>query len=379
MAQRRRGPSLNTAGSDDYAWMARALRLAERGLYGCNPNPRVGCVIVREGHLVGEGWHERQGGPHAETSALERAGASAEGATAYITLEPCNHHGRTPPCSQALAEAGVSRVVVAASDPNPLAGGGSAHLRDVGVEVVEGVARGEAEALNPGFFKRHREGMPWLRLKLAASLDGRTAMASGESQWISDDAARADVHRWRSRSSAILTGSGTVVADDPQLTARGPEAVRQPHRCVLDSGLVTPTDARMVTDGGGVTLFCSWPDEARQQPLEAAGATVAALPPAAGGGVDPVAALAALARDEANEVLAECGPTLGGALVQAGVVDELIVYLAPHLMGDEARPLLRLPGLEQMSERLALEIRELRTVGEAIRIRARPAGASGED
>lgn len=363
--------------SDDHAWMARALRLAERGLYGCDPNPRVGCVIVRDGRCVGEGWHERPGEAHAEITALAQAGASANGASAYITLEPCNHHGRTPPCSEALLAAGVSRVVVAAPDPNPLAVGGNAHLRDAGIEVVEGVARRESESLNCGFFKRHREGMPWLRLKLAASLDGRTAMASGESQWITGDAARADVHRWRARSSVVLTGSGTVRADDPQLTARIPEAGRQPRRCVLDTGLDTSLDARLVTDGGGVTLFCSWPDEARQQALEAAGAEVAALPPAAGGGVDPTVALASLARDEANEVLAECGPTLGGALVQAGLVDELIVYLAPHLMGDEARPLLRLPGLEHMHERLALETTDLRVVGDAIRVQARPSGSPG--
>lgn len=334
-------------------------------------------MLVRAGAVIGEGWHERPGGPHAEASALSAAGGDAQGATAYITLEPCNHHGRTPPCSQALAASGVARVVVASPDPNPLAGGGTAHLRDAGIEVIEGVARADAEALNPGFFKRHREGMPWVRLKLAASLDGRTAMASGESQWVTGEAARADVHRWRARSSVVLTGSGTVLADDPQLTARGSEAVRQPRRYVLDSALKTPPHSRLVADGRGVTLFCSWPDEGRQEALTAAGATVVPLPPAAGGGVDPTAVLAYLARDEANEVWVECGPTLGGALVQAGVVDELIVYLAPHLMGDEARPLLRLPGLEHMSERLALDIRELRTVGEAIRIRACPTGAPG--
>jgi len=371
---------VTTATGDDYAWMARALRLAERGLYGCDPNPRVGCVLVHNGSVVGEGWHERQGAAHAEVSALRTAGGAAKGACAYITLEPCNHHGRTPPCSEALAEAGVERVVTAAPDPNPLAGGGNAYLRDVGIAVVEGVAQNEAEALNPGFFKRHREGMPWLRLKLAASLDGRTAMASGESRWVTSAAARDDVHRWRARSSVVLTGSETVLADDPQLTARGPEAVRQPRRCVLDTHLRTPADSRLVTDQGGVTLFCSWADEQRHAALEDAGAKVVPLPGAAAeGGVDPMAAVAALGRDEANEVLAECGPILGGGLVQAGLVDELIVYLAPHLMGDGARPLLRLPGLEAMSDRLQLDVTGWRVVGDAIRINARPLSAAGED
>jgi diaminohydroxyphosphoribosylaminopyrimidine deaminase/5-amino-6-(5-phosphoribosylamino)uracil reductase len=360
--------------------MARALRLAERGLYGCDPNPRVGCVVVRDDVVVGEGWHQHQGGAHAEVAALNAAGASAQGATAYITLEPCNHHGRTPPCSEALVAAGVARVVVAASDPNPIAGGGAAHLRAAGVTVREGVAEAEAESLNPGFFKRHREGMPWLRLKVAASLDGRTAMASGESRWVTGDAARADVHRWRARSSAVLTGSETVLADDPQLTARGTEAVRQPRRYVLDTHLRTPVDARLLREQGTPTLFCSWPDAERRSALEAAGAAVVPLPAAPEGGVDAMAALAAMARDgEANEVLAECGPTLGGRLVQAGLVDELIVYQAPHLMGDGARPLLRLPGLETMAERLPLAISDLRVVGDAIRVTARPHLLTGDE
>ena len=363
---------------DDYAWMAHALRLAERGLYGCDPNPRVGCVLVRDGMVVGEGWHERLGGPHAEAAALAAAGESARGATAYVTLEPCHHHGRTPPCSEALVAAGVARVVIAAGDPNPVAGGGAAHLRSAGVAVREGVAEAEAESLNPGFFKRYREGMPWLRLKLAASLDGRTAMASGESRWVTSPAARADVHRWRARSSVVLTGSATVLADDPQLTARGPEAWRQPRRCVLDSHLRTPPDAQLLQDGGSARLYCSWPGEQRRAALEAAGAEVEAVPSSAQGGVDPTAVLAALARDdEANEVLAECGPTLGGSLVQAGLVDELIVYLAPHLMGDGARPLLRLAGLETMAERLPLAISDLRVVGDAIRVMARPNPITG--
>lgn len=367
---------MNDITAADHAWMARALRLARRGLYTTDPNPRVGCVLVRGNDLIGQGWHRRAGEPHAEINALAAAGDAARGATAYVTLEPCAHHGRTPPCADALVAAGVSRVVAAVEDPNPaVAGGGLARLSDAGVATAAGVLAEEANAINAGFLRRMREGMPWVRVKLAASLDGRTAMASGESRWITGAAARRDVHRLRARSSAMLTGIGTVLHDDPQLTARDVDAeVRQPRRYVLDPRLRLPESARLVTDGGGVTAFCSWPDDARVQALERAGVTVQPLPPGPQGRVALPAVLAALARDEINEVMVEAGPTLSGAMVAEGLADEVIVYLAPHLMGDAARPLLALPGLERMADRLAVRVTDTRQVGEDLRLVLAPNG-----
>jgi len=361
--------------AEDARWMARALRLARRGLWTTDPNPRVGCVLVRGGRAVGEGWHERAGGPHAEVAALAAAGDAARGATCYVTLEPCAHHGRTPPCADALVAAGVARVVAAMEDPNPqVAGEGLARLRAAGIEAEAGLMAAEAEALNPGFLKRMRAGLPWVRVKLAASLDGRTAMASGESRWITSAQARADVHRLRARSSVVLTGSGTVRADDPALTARpgGAPAARQPLRVVLDSALATPPGARLFREPGPVLILAAREDAGRRRALEAAGAEVAVAEAATDGRVALEAALRYLARREANEVLVEAGPTLAGAFVAAGLADELVVYLAPHLMGDAARGMFALPGLERMEQRLALEIVETRAVGPDLRITARP-------
>jgi diaminohydroxyphosphoribosylaminopyrimidine deaminase/5-amino-6-(5-phosphoribosylamino)uracil reductase len=376
-----------TATDADYAWMARALGLARRGLYTTDPNPRVGCVLVRDDEPVGEGYHRRAGEPHAERNALAAAGARAAGATAYVTLEPCSHHGRTPPCADALAEAGVARVVAAMLDPNPLvAGSGLQRLREAGIQVDTGVLEDQARALNPGFVKRMTDGLPWVRCKLAMSLDGRTAMASGESQWITGEDARRDVQRLRARSSAILTGVGTVLADDPSLNVRlGAEAlggadpedwVRQPVRVILDSRLRTPPTARLLELPGTTVILCV--DERRDHAadLEAAGARVQILPEDKGR-VGLRAALEFLAEQEINEVLVEAGPTLAGSVVQAGLVDELIIYMAPHLMGDSARGLFSLPGLRYMADRLVLEIRDLRRVGRDIRITAVPARPSG--
>ncbi|MFB4205228.1 bifunctional diaminohydroxyphosphoribosylaminopyrimidine deaminase/5-amino-6-(5-phosphoribosylamino)uracil reductase RibD [Arhodomonas sp. KWT2] len=369
-------PGPGSFSATDHALMARAIRLARRGLYTTDPNPRVGCVIARAGEIVGEGWHERAGGPHAEVHALRAAGAAAHGATAYVTLEPCAHHGRTPPCADALAEAGVARVVVAGTDPNPaVAGGGLERLRGAGVDVAAGLMAAQARGLNPGFLRRMAEGMPWVRVKLAASLDGRTAMASGESRWITGAPARRDVHRWRARSSAMLTGIGTVLADDPALTVRDVDApVVQPARYVIDPSLRLPETARLVTDGGGVTVFCSWPDDARVASLEAAGARVVPLPPDPEGRPVLTAVLAAMARDGVNEVMVEAGPTLAGAVVAAGLADELIVYYAPHLMGDAARGLLVLPELEAMADRIPLRVTDRRQVGDDLRLVLAPAG-----
>lgn len=362
--------------SDDSGWsdqdcryMARALQLAQRGLYSTDPNPRVGCVIVRDGAIVGEGWHERAGEAHAEVMALAAAGDRARGATAYVTLEPCCHHGRTPPCTDALLDAGIGRVVAAMPDPNPqVASQGLALLQQAGVVVQCGLLAAEARALNPGFVQRMTHDRPWVRLKLAMSLDGRTALASGESQWLTGPAARQDVQKLRARSSALLTGSGTVLADDPSLNVRLPETVRQPLRVILDSALRLSPMAQILRMPGQALIFTAVTDPVRQAPLQATGAELVVVPRAAGG-LDLLAVMAELARRECNEIQVECGPTLAGALLQAGLVDELILYLAPLLLGDKARGLFALPELQRMSDRAEWTIVETRAVGQDWRLR----------
>lgn len=363
----------------DRRWMARALALAREGLYSAAPNPRVGCVIARGEQLLGEGFHARTGGPHAEVEALAAAGDAARGATAYLGLEPCSHHGRTPPCTDALIAAGVGRVVAAIEDPNPrVAGQGFARLREAGIEVAAGLMAEEAGALNVGFIRRMAQGRPRVTVKLAASLDGRTAMASGESQWITGAAAREDVQRLRGESCAVLTGVGTVLADDPRMDLRLDDALtrgRQPLRVVLDSELRTPAQARILAPPGRalVCTLASQPGGAGARPaLEAAGAEVEALP-AGSGGLDLRGLLERLAARECNEVLVEAGPILAGAVVAAGLADRLVIYLAPALMGPDARGMFALPGLTRMSERLQWRFSEVRSVGEDLRITAEPA------
>ncbi len=353
--------------------MARAIQLARRGRYTTDPNPCVGCLIVRDGEVVGEGWHVEAGGPHAEIHALRQAGERARGAVVYVTLEPCSHRGRTPPCAQALVKARVGRVVVAMRDPFPqVAGQGLAQLQAAGIEVACGLMSGEAEALNRGFLRRQRRGRPYVRCKVAMSLDGRTAMASGESKWITSPEARLDVQRLRAGSSAIVTGIGTVLADDPQLNVRLDEAVRQPVRVVLDSQLRLPPDAKMLAAGGEVWVVTEKGHCGQQERLRRAGAQIITLPPRRGNrpGLDLEALLEALAERAINEVLLEAGPTLSGAMVAAGLVDELVIYMAPHLMGSEARGLFHLPGLTTMAQRIALDILDIRSVGRDIRITA---------
>jgi diaminohydroxyphosphoribosylaminopyrimidine deaminase / 5-amino-6-(5-phosphoribosylamino)uracil reductase len=356
----------------DEQHMRHALGLAALGLNTTDPNPRVGCVLVREGRVVGEGWHERAGGPHAEARALESAGADARGATAYVSLEPCAAHGRTPPCAAALIEAGVVRVVYAAADPNPKMGGGAAQLRAAGLEVEAGLLAAEARELNVGFFSRHERQLPWLRVKLGASLDGRTALANGASRWITGESARADVQLYRARSSVVLTGAGTVLADDPELNVRLDGASRQPLRVVLDSGLRVPPTASVYAGGSSAAVFTASQDPAARAALERRGVRVELLP-AAAAGLDLRAVLARLAALQANEVWVEAGPELAGALLAAGLVDELVVYIAPCLLGPQARPLAQLPLLEDLGQRLALRFHSVDRVGEDLRIIARRA------
>jgi diaminohydroxyphosphoribosylaminopyrimidine deaminase/5-amino-6-(5-phosphoribosylamino)uracil reductase len=364
----------------DAAYMARALELARKGVYSTHPNPRVGCVIVREGEVVGEGWHVRAGEPHAEVHALRQAGDKAKGATAYVTLEPCSHHGRTPPCADALVNAGVARVVAAMQDPNPdVAGRGLLRLMSAGIAVQSGVLEGEARALNKGFLKRMEHGLPYVRVKLAMSLDGRTAMASGESQWITGPEARSAVQRLRAQSSVVLTGADTVLADNARLTVRPDElglnaeltalaVTRPPLRVLVDGRLRVPLDAPFFKAGSALVVTCA-AASARERYHEE-GHEMLALP-SSGGHVDLRKLLVELASRGVNDVLVEAGPKLAGAFTRLGLVDEFQIFVAGKFMGSSARPLLDLP-LAQMSEALELKIIEMRAVGNDWRVIAIP-------
>ena len=357
--------------ADDYRYMARALELAARGLNTTDPNPRVGCVLVKDGAVIAEGWHQRAGLPHAEALALAAAGERARGATAYVTLEPCNHYGQTPPCSAALLAAGIARLVYARIDPNPLvAGAGAAALAAGGVTVESECLGAAAEELNPGFYSRFRRGRPWVRVKLAASLDGRTALANGSSQWLSCEDARADVQRLRARSSAILTGASSVCRDNPRLTVRDPTLAvpaRQPLRVVLDPTLSLLPSARLLSEPGKVLILSGTTDPARRAPLEAAGAEVVSLAPAADARrLERV--LEELARREVNELLVEAGPRLAGSFIEAGLVDEFILYLAPHMLGHDAAPLAMLPMLDDLGGRWGFRYAGVRMVGADLRL-----------
>jgi len=374
---------LSEFSATDHVLMARALRLAERGLFTTQPNPRVGCVIARGEEIVGEGWHQCAGEPHAEVFALRAAGERARGATAYVTLEPCSHHGRTPPCADALIEAGIARVVFASEDPNPkVAGAGIRRLREAGVALEAGLMSDAARELNRGFFSRFERGRPWVRVKLAMSLDGRTALANGESKWITGDAARADVQRWRARSSAILTGAGTARADDPRLTVRlgslssdgsivGGEGFK-PLRVVLDARLDALQPGAHLLDGSAPTLVLHAlrvkPKVGRYDRVE-----LAELPVGANGHIDLAAVLRLLAERQVNELQVEAGPALCGALFEQNLVDELLLYVAPVLLGDNARPLLALPPLADMAARHRLRLVEQRHAGDDFRLLLRPA------
>jgi diaminohydroxyphosphoribosylaminopyrimidine deaminase/5-amino-6-(5-phosphoribosylamino)uracil reductase len=351
----------------DERHMRLALALAERGLFTTQPNPRVGCVVARGETIVGEGWHERAGEPHAEVQALRAAGENAKGATAYVTLEPCAHHGRTPPCADALIEAGISRVVAAIRDPNPLVSdAGFAKLRDAGIEVATGLCEAQARAINEGFFSRMERGRPWVRLKIAASLDGRTALASGESKWITSEAARDDAQRWRARSSAILTGIGTVLADDPRLTVRLDEPHATPLRVVLDANLRIPADSHIL-DGAIPTLVAHAkdvsPPDARFDRVERMAVD------AIDGKLELAAVLTALAARGVNELQVEAGPILSGSLLAGGFVDEILLYVAPILLGDTARPFANLPPVASLANASKLTLLEQANVGPDLRLR----------
>lgn len=354
---------------NDRAFMTRALELAELGLYTTTPNPRVGCVLVRGDRIIGEGWHQRAGGPHAEVHALADAaarGADARGATVYVTLEPCNHQGRTPPCTDALLAAGVARVVAAMADPYRAAAHGAERLRAAGIEVDIGLFEDDARELNPGWLMNVEHGRPWVRVKIAASLDGRTALENGASQWITGEEARADGHRWRARACAILTGIGTVQHDDPQLTVRGVATPRQPLKVIVDRHGDLPANARVLADGEVLVVTAStprtvWPTTVRTMNL-----------PDRDGRIDLAAMMAALAAEGINEVHVEAGARLNGALLAAGLVDELLVYLAPCLLGDDGRGMFALPApLERLTDRTPLRITGVDRIGSDWRILAR--------
>ena len=356
----------------DHRMMARALRLAERAAFTTRPNPMVGCVLVHGDEVVGEGWHQRKGGPHAEVFALQAAGDRAKGATAYVTLEPCAHHGSTGPCADALIAAGVTRVVAAMRDPFPqVDGAGFDKLRAAGIAVESGLMEAQSRELNRGFLSRIERGRPWLRVKLASSLDGRSAMASGDSKWISGEASRNDVQRWRARSGALLTGAGTVLADDPQLTVRLDESSEfvPPLRVVLDPGLATVARGR-VREGDAPTLYLHAPEAKPPRGLQADHVAV----PVRNGRFDLDAVVRLLATRGINEVQVEAGATLAGAFLAAGLVDELLLYIAPVLLGERARPLFDGLHIDAMAERLRLRTVDSRSIGSDLRLLLRPEG-----
>jgi diaminohydroxyphosphoribosylaminopyrimidine deaminase/5-amino-6-(5-phosphoribosylamino)uracil reductase len=360
-----------TCSEADHAAMARALQLAARGLETTTPNPRVGCVLLKEEQIVGEGWHQRAGEPHAEVLALRAAGDAARGATAYVTLEPCAHHGRTPPCADALIAAGVTAVFAAMEDPNPLvAGAGLTRLRAAGIAANVGLLADEARELNIGFVSRMTRGRPWLRLKAASTLDGKTALNNGASQWITGEAARRDGHRWRARACAVLTGAGTVRADDPQLSVRAVACQRQPLRVLVDAGLDVPLTAKIL-HGGGCLIATAVDDRHRIVALNDLGAEVVLLPDAHGK-VDLPRLMQDLGRRGINEVHVEAGRKLNGSLLRAGCVDEMLLYLAPILVGDAAQGLFDLPELAHLDGAMRLDLCDVRRIGGDLRILARP-------
>ena len=359
--------------ASDYAFMARAIALTERGRETATPNPNVACVVVKEGRIIGEGWHAKAGEPHAEAHALAAATESPEGSTVYVTLEPCAHHGRTGPCADKLIAARVARVVAALQDPFPEVNGrGAARLREAGIRVDVGLMEAQAREVHRGFLSRVTRGRPWITIKAAASLDGRIALANGESQWITSEAARRDVHAMRARACAVLTGIGTVLRDDPELTVRHVACSRQPRRILIDSRLDVSPEAKILK-GEPPIIFAVSPDPRKRGILEASGAEVVAAPldPAKPGKTDLAAIARELGRRGFNEVMVETGSKLNGSLLAAGVVDEIVLYLAPKLLGDAAQGLFALPEFTSLDQALQPKIIDVRSVGPDIRITMR--------
>lgn len=357
--------------ADDHLHMTRALRLAEQGLYSTMPNPRVGCVIVKDNQIIGEGAHLKAGEPHAEAFALRQAGAQAKGATAYVTLEPCSHTGRTPPCADALVNAGLARVVVAMQDPNPqVAGSGLALLKSHNIEVACGLMEAQARELNLGFISRMTRQMPFVRSKIAASLDGKTALNNGASQWITSEPARLDVQHWRARSCAILTGVGTVLADNPSMTVRDIDAQRQPLKVIVDSQLSISPDAKILQNGNALIAFAK-PNAEKEADLLTTGAELLCIPNA-DGKVCLKTLLSHLASREINEVLCEGGEGLNGALLAHNLIDELVIYYAPKIMGGNAKSMFAMPAFTHMNQAITLDILDMRKIGVDIRLRAKP-------
>jgi len=355
----------------DHQCMAEALQLAHKGLNTTHPNPRVGCVIANDDQVLGRGWHQKTGEPHAEVFALDEAGEKADGATAYVTLEPCSHSGRTPPCADALIKAKISRVIFAVKDPNPdVNGGGMQRLQQAGIKVESGLLAAQAESLNAGFLMRMRHGRPWVRVKLAQSLDGHIGLANGDSQWISGPEARADVQNWRARSDAILTGIGTVLADDPSLNVRNDEDARQPMRVIVDSNWRTPCDAKLLSLTGKV-LIAGLSENPAPQCLQDSGADRQGFD-SHEGRVDLAALLQELSRRQINEVQVEAGSKLCGALLQQGLIDEIMIYQAPILLGGGAVSPFSAPQLDKMDDRVHLEWIDSRRIGNDMRFRLKP-------
>jgi diaminohydroxyphosphoribosylaminopyrimidine deaminase/5-amino-6-(5-phosphoribosylamino)uracil reductase len=363
----------------DFHWMAQALRLARQGLFTTTPNPRVGCVIVKNNQVIGAAAHLKAGEPHAEVHALREAGTQAEGADVYVTLEPCSHHGRTPPCVEAVIVVKPKRVIIAMQDPNPLvAGRGVAALRAQGIEVVVGIMENEARNLNQGFISRMTRGLPYVRSKVAASLDGRTALNNGKSQWITGEQARLDVQQWRAQSCAIVTGIGTVLADNPSMTVRLENTTRQPLRVIVDSRLQTSVDSKMldplILKSSPVLIVYAHDQNQRADQLKAAGAELVLLAGAVNK-VDLKALLQLLGQRGINEVLVEAGQGLNGALLHAGLIDEFVFYYAPKLMGDAAKAMFAMQELTEMQQVTELQILDVRQVGSDIRLQAKPVKA----
>ncbi len=368
--------------ASDHQYMSRAIQLARRGLYSTDPNPRVGCVIVKDDVVLSEGWHQKAGQPHAEIEALNNAiknnaSENVKGATCYVTLEPCAHHGRTPPCTESLVNAGIRKVIAAAIDPNPLvAGKGLQQLKEAGIETASGLMEAQATELNPGFAMRMQQGRPFVRCKLAMSLDGKTALSNGDSKWISSAESRMDVQKLRARSSAIMTGIGTVIADDPSMNVRLTESSewakhgRQPLRVILDSELEISPEAKILNVAGDVIIFHQSNNEDRQKQLENKGAELVTIDEARGADFLNQALNYLATKKEINEILLETGSTLAGEMLQAGLIDELIIYIAPALLGQDAKDLFQLPLLDNMSDRISLAFSDIRTIGKDIRIKA---------